>query len=922
MWLSPFRCGFRLALFDLLVRLRNWRHCLSASVGLELQTLPGWPDPVESRAERWVGPAGSRAWGQDNESPDESLVIWGDRWVTEQPPFRSSGFRIEPKMRSCPYTTRNRVPRTALAVCLVVVSVHAIGVLPSATSQAPAPEVVFGVVLDGWPSRIPVIDTYRDEITRLLGSEYNVRFPPEKTFLGGPDSSAIEAALDALFADPDVDVVLALGVLSSAAAAGRPLLTKPTVAPFVVFPELGGLPTAVRRGTPVGGSVRQEFRVSGRENLVYITIRDDYRPSIEAFLEVVPFRNLAVVVMQSMLDALPVIEERFRAAASALDLTVHVISDRGQIEDTVSRIPAEAEAVFVGPLLEADSDIRRLADLLIERGLPSFSMVGRAEVDQGLLASIYLSTDLRRTARRTAINVQRILEGEPAAELPVDFEGTRRLSINMATARAIDVRLSWATLTEAELLHDEERPAERLLSLVDVLKEAERVNLDLAAADRTVAAGLQEVRIARSRLRPQIEASGSDIVIDSDRAGASFGSQGKNQLAGSLSISQILYSEQVRAGYSVERTLQVARELERSQLRLDVILDAAQAYLDVLRTKTAERIRRQNLELTRRNLERARVRVELGAAGPGELYRWQSELANNRKSLIAASAVRNQAEIEVNRALNRSLEERFATSETAIDDPALAVNYETLRPYIDNQQGFLIFRRFLATRAIGASPEIGQFDRAIAVQERLLLASKRALYVPVVAAQAGIETFRNDGVPSAGQLGSALGDGFEFPTINSVNWTLGLQASLPLFQGGALRSRRAQARIELDELTLKREALRQRIEQRVRSSMHAAMASWAGIDLAKQAADAALSNFELVADGYSEGAVDIVTLLDAQRQSLNAELAAATAIYDFFSDMMAVQRSTASFDYFRSDEDRVRFLDSLRSYFKEQGYEP
>ena len=104
--------------------------------------------------------------------------------------------------------------------------------------------------------------------------------------------------------------------------------------------------------------------------------------------------------------------------------------------------------------------------------------------------------------------------------------------------------------------------------------------------------------------------------------------------------------------------------------------------------------------------------------------------------------------------------------------------------------------------------------------------------------------------------------------------------------------------------------------------MHAAMASWAGIDLARQAADAARRNFDLVADGYSEGVVDIVTLLDAQRQSLNADLAAATAIYDFFSDMMAVQRATGNFDYFRSDEDRVRFLDSMRSYFEEQGYEP
>ncbi|MCY4187836.1 MAG: hypothetical protein OXD30_05080, partial [Bryobacterales bacterium] len=68
--------------------------------------------------------------------------------------------------------------------------------------------------------------------------------------------------------------------------------------------------------------------------------------------------------------------------------------------------------------------------------------------------------------------------------------------------------------------------------------------------------------------------------------------------------------------------------------------------------------------------------------------------------------------------------------------------------------------------------------------------------------------------------------------------------------------------------------------------------------------------------------VDIVTLLDAQRQALNAELTAATANYDFFSDMMAMQRATGRFDLVRSDEERLQFLESVRNFFAEEGYEP
>ena len=48
---------------------------------------------------------------------------------------------------------------------------------------------------------------------------------------------------------------------------------------------------------------------------------------------------------------------------------------------------------------------------------------------------------------------------------------------------------------------------------------------------------------------------------------------------------------------------------------MDIVQAAASAYLNVLRAKSIERIQKENLKLTRENLERARIRVEIGAAG-------------------------------------------------------------------------------------------------------------------------------------------------------------------------------------------------------------------------------------------------------------------------------------------------------------------
>ncbi len=79
------------------------------------------------------------------------------------------------------------------------------------------------------------------------------------------------------------------------------------------------------------------------------------------------------------------------------------------------------------------------------------------------------------------------------------------------------------------------------------------------------------------------------------------------------------------------------------------------AYLNLLRAQTLERVQKENLELTRSNLELARVRQQIGISGPAEVYRWESQIATARKEVINANAQRNAAEIGVNRVLHQPL---------------------------------------------------------------------------------------------------------------------------------------------------------------------------------------------------------------------------------------------------------------------------
>ncbi len=135
-----------------------------------------------------------------------------------------------------------------------------------------------------------------------------------------------------------------------------------------------------------------------------------------------------------------------------------------------------------------------------------------------------------------------------------------------------------------------------------------------------------------------------------------------------------------------------------------------------------------------------------------------------------------------------------------------------------------------------------------------------------------------------------------------------------------MRARRSRAEIELEEVTLQRDAARQRIEQRLHSILHQTGASFVGIDLTRDAAEAADRNIELVTDRYAEGIVDILRLLDAQTQALVADLAAANAVFNYLIDLMGTQRAVGRFDYYRSPDDRQTFLNQLRNFFTESGY--
>ena len=458
----------------------------------------------------------------------------------------------------------------------------------------------------------------------------------------------------------------------------------------------------------------------------------------------------------------------------------------------------------------------------------------------------------------------------------------------------------------------------RRLTLKSAVKEAMRSNLDLAASKRNVLAGSQDIRAARANLLPRLEINAGASIIDADRAG--FGNAERTiQWGGSLT--QSIYSEKAWSNLAIQKHLQKTRKQERATLKLDVTRNVAIAYLNLLKAQTVERIQRENLRLSRDNLALARVRRQIGTSGPGEVFRWEAQIANSRRDLIASAAQRNQAEIAVNQLLNRPQEEAFVAAETALADKGLLSSEKKFRDYLNNPFRFRVFREFMVREGIAAAPEIKQINAALRATKRQMASNKRSLYLPSVGLSASVtHRFFQDGEGSEPTEFPPLPGGGEidFPSPNNLDWMVGLQAKLPLYEGGARYAAIDKSEHEYGKLRLEKKSVKTKIEQRIRSALHRAGASFPAIQLSRDAANAARGNLEVVSDAYSRGAASIITLLDAQNQALVADLAAANAVYEFLSDLMEVERAVGRFGFFTSSDDRQRFFSRLDAFQRAQ----
>lgn len=442
------------------------------------------------------------------------------------------------------------------------------------------------------------------------------------------------------------------------------------------------------------------------------------------------------------------------------------------------------------------------------------------------------------------------------------------------------------------------------ISLREAVQMALERNLGLLASRQQLAAGEAGVRQAKAGLYPSLISSIQQTAIDQDRAEASFGIAPEFRTTASLKLRQVIYSEDIKATYEIQKMLQSALTSDQQGIVLDTILNASSSYLALLRSKSLARIFEDDLRLTDSNYERAKIRLELGVANKAEVYRWETAQASSRKDLVLAQAAVERAKINLNMVLNQPLGKEFETINPTLEDSYLMMADPIVWERLKNDSRQRELKNFLAAEALLFAPELTSLREKQAAQRRALKAARRSITFPSVAFIVDGSKYLADEGKGTEQLSIDIpGTQTRFGgATDNVEWSAAIVATLPLYAGGERFARIEKARAQLAQIDLLYDDALLKTQAAVLSKIVDVRASLKNIDLSQDATRASRNNLQLVIDSYERGVVTNIDLLDAQFALLSSELSAANTVYDFILEYIRLQRAVGNFDIVSTPE--------------------
>jgi NodT family efflux transporter outer membrane factor (OMF) lipoprotein len=177
----------------------------------------------------------------------------------------------------------------------------------------------------------------------------------------------------------------------------------------------------------------------------------------------------------------------------------------------------------------------------------------------------------------------------------------------------------------------------RSRELTDLMEEAQRVNLDIAAAVARLVQADAQARISGAALLPSLNANGSETnsrTSGSSASGLSIGGREVVNYSASLSASyQLDFWGQNRDALQAAEETATANRFDRDVVALTTLTSVANAYFQVLASQDRIRTAQQNIASATRILNAIKERFKAGTGTDLDVAQEESVLANLKASV-------------------------------------------------------------------------------------------------------------------------------------------------------------------------------------------------------------------------------------------------------------------------------------------------
>jgi outer membrane protein TolC len=611
------------------------------------------------------------------------------------------------------------------------------------------------------------------------------------------------------------------------------------------------------------------------------------------------FQSVHIVISSDDMELVPGLASGLDELEKALGIDIRFTLVGDDADDVLSSLDESVEAAYLTRMPRLTrSERQKVIEAFTGRGVPTFSLVGHADVDLGALGALLPDPNGQLT-RRIALNLARLIRGRTVSDLPVLLSVDSQLYINGETAAAVDYSPDMETLLYAQILNEEALAdvEAQPLGFSEALEKAETSNTFLSIQDEIVESVRQDQDRTRSSLLPQVL---TDLTYRKTNVGERLkGAVPENASFFGLGIRQMIFDDFAISNYRASKRLYQGSEFEREAARIETLANAGYAFLGLGLTQALYQVEVENLNLTEANLEIARLRRDVGYSGLDEIYRWESEVAGSRSALFTANEDVEAARITMNRILGAEQSRRWRLEEIPVDAETFPFLDGRLGPIFADLNQLQELRGVLVQFAIENGPEIKAVDKEADALDIQVGRLERRFYVPSV-----FFDFAYDY-----QL-SGTGD---LPSDSKDFFFLHIGAEYPIFEGARKFADLRKAEADRRALERGRQFIAELIEQETRIALRRCENSFPKIKFTRQAAEAATNNLRIVQDKYTEGIVDVTELISAQNQKLTADQFAAAAVYDFLINLVELQRAISWFEEDKTADEQSQFVEQITS---------